>query len=56
VREVKSRRRFAAKPKILMSAGMLKPGISSGGLPGSGTRLEATPGRGRSATAAQIFG
>lgn len=26
-------RRFAAKPKILMSAGMLKPGISSGGLP-----------------------
>lgn len=27
------RRRFTAKPKILMSAGMLKPGISSGGLP-----------------------
>lgn len=32
-KERETRRRFAAKPKILMSAGMLKPGISFGGLP-----------------------
>lgn len=53
----RNRRRFAAKPKILMSAGMLKPGISFGGLPGERySRLEATPGHERSASSVRIFG
>lgn len=48
-------RRFAAKPKILVSADMLKPGISFGGLPEEQySRLEATPGHERSASTAQI--